>query len=46
MVDLGAVSDHAVEWLAWDGGGRRDMVDDRPSYELTSCDLYMLIPED
>ena len=46
VVDLGAVSDRAVECLARDGGGRHDMVDDRPIYELTSYELYMLFPED
>ena len=45
VVDLGAASDRAVECLAWDGGGRHEMVDDRPSYELTSYELYMF-PED
>ena len=46
VVNLGAASDRAVECLAWDGGGRHEMVDDRPSYELTSYELYMLFPED
>ena len=39
VVDLGAASDRAVECLARDGGGRHDMVDDRPIYELTSYEL-------
>ena len=39
VVDLGAASDRAIECLAWDGGGRHDMVDDRPIYELTSYEL-------
>ena len=42
VVDLGAVSDRAVECLARDGGGRHDMVGDRPIYELTSYELYTL----
>ena len=46
VVDLGAASDRAVECLAWDGGGRHDMVDDWPIYELTNDELYMLFPED
>ena len=43
VVDLGAASDRAVEYLTWDGGGRHDMVDDRPSYEL-NCEYFF--PED
>ena len=43
VVDLGAASDRAVECLAArDGGGRHVMVDDRPIYELTSYELYIL----
>ena len=42
VVDLGAASDRAVECLARDGGDRHDMVDDRPIYELTSYELYIL----
>ena len=42
VVDLGAVSDRAIECLAWDGGGRHDMVDDRPICELTSYELHIL----
>ena len=39
MVDLGSASDRAVECLAQDVGGRHDMVDDRPIYELASYEL-------
>ena len=42
VVNLGAASDRAVECLARDGGGRHDMVDDRPISELTSYALYIL----
>ena len=42
VVDLGAASDRAVECLALDGGGRHVMMDDRPIYELTSYELYIL----
>ena len=43
VVDLGAASDRAVECLAQDGGGRHDMVDDRPIYELTSYVVIMCL---
>ena len=43
MVDLGAASDRAVECLAWDGGGHREIVDDRTIYELTIYELLMVV---
>ena len=39
VVDLGAASDCAVECLAWDGGGHREIVDGRTIYELTIYEL-------
>ena len=39
VVNLGAPSDRAVECLAWDGGGHREIVDDRTIYELTIYEL-------
>ena len=43
VVDLGAALVRAVECLAWDGGGRREMVDDRTIYELTIYELLMVV---
>ena len=39
VVNLGVPSDREVECLAWDGGGHREIVDDRTIYELTIYEL-------
>ena len=43
VVDLGAASDRAVECLAWDGGGHREIVDDRTIYKLTIYKLLIIV---
>ena len=35
LMNIGAPSDRAVEYPAWDGGCHREMVDDWTIYELT-----------
>ena len=43
VVNLGAPLDRAVECLAWDGDGHREIADDRTIYELTTYEMLMVV---
>ena len=43
LINIGAPSDCAVGCPAWDGGCRREMVDDWTIYELTIYELMMVV---